>query len=249
MAESTGDNQVKTKHPSAETIKHYRHLVKERIPQAEKVQKKSGIKEPGEEKDQKEYKRLIINTAGELLRQEIKAQIDPLTELLNLDGYRRREALEIERARFGHHLTVAVIDLNNLKTINDSQGHQKGDEYLIAAANALRESARQNDIVARTGGDEFRVLFPETDLEQAKVWLERTKIILEEKGVSASIGLSPVDLSIGVKEAVRIADQNMYAEKRRQKAEYARRNGIRGKLISLLRRLAGKGNGRLHTST
>lgn len=235
MAESTGNNEVKTKHPSSETIKHYRHLIKEKVSRAEKVLTKSGVEKPESEGPElKKYNRVAINTAGELLRKEIEEQKDPLTGLLNRAGYRRREALEIERARsYNHALTVAVIDLNNLKTINDTLGHEKGDEYLETAAGALLESVRQSDIVSRTGGDEFKVLFPETDLEQAKIWLERAKKILDEKGVSASIGISPVDLSVGVKEATRLADQNMYAEKRRQKAEIARKNGLRGKLIAV----------------
>ncbi len=169
--------------------------------------------------------RYLIGEAAKDVRQEEEharleklATTDPLTGLLNRRGYEERQKEEIARAiRSNHPLVVADLDLNDLKTTNDILGHKKGDEYLTTTAEILRESTRLEDIAARVGGDEFRVLLTETNLGQAKVWLERLRKKCEEKGINISVGLSPVDLTKDIMHSIEIADARMRQDKTTQK--------------------------------
>jgi diguanylate cyclase (GGDEF)-like protein/PAS domain S-box-containing protein len=97
------------------------------------------------------------------------ADHDPLTGLPN----RRRFHDELERhlaftARYGGEGAALLLDLDNFKYLNDSQGHKAGDQYLISVARVLRERLRQTDVVARLGGDEFGVLLPAAAPVQAR---------------------------------------------------------------------------------
>jgi len=169
---------------------------------------------------------LIEEAANDVRQEEERAglekltTVDPLTGLLNLRGYERRQKEETERAtRNKHPLVVASLDLNDLKTTNDTSGHQKGDEYLKTVAEIIKETTRLIDVAARVGGDEFRVLLTETDIDEAKVWLERLRKKFEEKGVNISVGLSTVDLKMNIMHSIELADQRMYQDKRTQKKE------------------------------
>jgi len=93
---------------------------------------------------------------------------DQLTGVLNrrgLDEAMQREMARAERRKTG--LCVAVIDLDNFKKLNDTYGHQAGDDALIHLTKVVRKTLRPTDTVARYGGEEFIVLFSETELEQA----------------------------------------------------------------------------------
>lgn len=183
-----------------------------------RIQKHGG--EPG-----KTPGRFLIEEASNEVRMEKKqaeleklATIDPLTGLLTPAGYVIREKEEISRAiRNKHHLVVAALDLNDLKITNDTSGHAKGDEYLKKTAEIIKESIRLEDIAARIGGDELRVILTDTDLDKANVWLERIRKKFEEKAVSISIGLSLVDLTEDIKHAIDLADKRMYQDKKTQK--------------------------------
>ncbi|MGH2942272.1 MAG: putative bifunctional diguanylate cyclase/phosphodiesterase, partial [Solirubrobacteraceae bacterium] len=98
------------------------------------------------------------------------ADLDPLTGLFNRRSLERELACQLERARHGGRGgAVILIDLDHFKEINDTLGHQAGDEMLLAAAHALRECSRGADVVARLGGDEFALLIPDVTPEQAGV--------------------------------------------------------------------------------
>ena len=105
-------------------------------------------------------------------RSQRQARTDPLTGLLN------RRSLENRVRDFhtnGVRYSVAYGDLDHFKLLNDTHGHQAGDQALRLFAQVLRDAIRPDDIVARYGGEEFILVFPQTDLEGAKVVLERVR--------------------------------------------------------------------------
>jgi len=128
------------------------------------------------------------------------AQADELTGLLNRWALRRIALREISRCgRTKDPVSVLMMDLDGLKKVNDSQGHGCGDAVLQAIAGVLRETVRDQDAVARIGGDEFCILLPDTGLTEAATVAERLRsqideMILQYRGQSvrvfASLGVS-----------------------------------------------------------
>ena len=91
-------------------------------------------------------------------------------------------------ARNGRALSLVYIDLDNFKIANDTLGHEKGDEILKSVVKVLTENLRRPDVVARIGGDEFLVLMPETDSEQAKNVVNRQLELCGERIRSEGCG-------------------------------------------------------------
>ncbi len=105
---------------------------------------------------------------------ETRATRDPLTQLYNKDYFQQRLSHELRRAlRYSEPLTVALMDMDRLKTVNDTYGHPAGDAVIVAVASALKVTARQPDVPCRIGGDEFAVILPETSKEHATIFAER----------------------------------------------------------------------------
>jgi diguanylate cyclase (GGDEF)-like protein len=105
---------------------------------------------------------------------EKRAIHDPLTELYNKEHFHQRLHQELRRAlRQQSALSVAMIDMDNLKPINDTYGHAVGDAVILAVASAISDTCRQSDIPCRYGGDEFAVILPETNKAQALIFAER----------------------------------------------------------------------------
>jgi len=112
---------------------------------------------------------------------------DTLTGLYNRRYFQDRLVQEIARARrLGQTLCAAVIDVDRFKAINDSLGHVAGDAALRQTSDALLASARAYDVVARIGGDEFAVIFPETDSRSGVVAAERLLVAIREKRIPAA---------------------------------------------------------------
>ena len=148
-------------------------------------------------------------------RLELNAETDSLTQLYNRRAWDRLLPMEEERCRrYGHAATVLVIDLDELKRVNDTHGHAAGDALIARAADALRKAAREVDIVARLGGDEFGVIGVECDHAGAEALLGRTRHALADAQVKASVGLATRTPSSGLKGAWEAADRLMYHEKR-----------------------------------
>lgn len=158
---------------------------------------------------------------SERSRQE--AEIDGLTGIYNRRGLDRFLEVEEKRClRYGHPASVIVIDLDGLKELNDSRGHAAGDDLIRRAAATLRGAARERDIVARTGGDEFVIVGLECDEEEARDLVYRLQERLSEAGVLASLGFAVREPVLGLTYACGAADQAMYRDKALRK-----RKGLR----------------------
>ncbi|MDD9157421.1 GGDEF domain-containing protein [Aliivibrio sp. S4TY2] len=141
----------------------------------------------------------------------------------NLTGCRSRDCIKgIEKSFFYENKVLAFIDLNGFKKINDGYGHDIGDSVLVEFSEIMQSHIRsdtQEDIIVRYGGDEFIIFFNTNDLEQINIKLKQinqyVKNHFDKKGfrLSFSYGLS-INLKNNVDNAIKIADQSMYIEKR-----------------------------------
>ena len=147
-------------------------------------------------------------------RAEVDAGSDALTGLANRRTWDVVLGAEEARSRrYGHPASVIVIDLNDLKTLNDTQGHAAGDDLLRTCARVLSATARDNDLVARLGGDEFAVLAVETDAAGGQATLERVRRALQQGGIPAAAGLGVRASDGTLTGAWQDADRAMYADK------------------------------------
>jgi diguanylate cyclase (GGDEF)-like protein len=173
----------------------------------------------------------LIFLAVGILLQRLKRALDRETHLATRDAltgignWRHFEAVavrELGRAkRSGKPLSVAYIDLDDFKTVNDRLGHQVGDALLVSVASTLQDSVRTFDCVARLGGDEFIVLMPETDQEGARVVIGRIRTLLHQfleeghRSSTLSVGLVTfAGVPDSIDEMIRTADDMMYRAKK-----------------------------------
>ena len=148
-----------------------------------------------------------------------EAEIDPLTGFLNRKGFEAKLEEEAKRARRSSSpLTIMFFDLNGLKEVNDTQGHESGDKLIKMATEIIAEG-REYDRAARWGGDEFAKILPETSEAEAKFYWERINKEFQDKGVSIVAGMIQVDPSNNdtVKESWRLCD---LAEKEAKKKSH-----------------------------
>ena len=131
-----------------------------------------------------------------LEREKLRANTDRLTGLLNKGAFRERVEEEIHRARrYNHPLSLAFIDLDNFKQVNDIQGHARGDKLLQQISETITHTIRGIDIAGRVGGDEFAICLPETDDEQTCKAIDKLvralNIMTSQSGwqVTTSIGV------------------------------------------------------------
>ncbi len=121
---------------------------------------------------------------------------DPLTNALNIRGFKELAEREIYRStRSGNALTIAFLDVDDFKAINDTFGHNAGDMLLAAIVETLILNLRQSDLVGRVGGDEFVILFPDTGQDVAKATAAKIRMILMENTAKLNF---PVTFSMGV---------------------------------------------------
>ena len=157
-----------------------------------------------------------------LKREKLLSRIDYLTQIANKRHFFEAAYREINRAnRTKHPMTIAYIDMDNFKRVNDKFGHPAGDELLRLTAQTLKKHVRASDIIARVGGDEFALLLPETGYETAKIVINRARkevLNLFEKHywpVTLSIGAVTSTNTIHVLEPlIEKADSLMYHAKR-----------------------------------
>lgn len=145
------------------------------------------------------------------------AERDQLTGLRNRRGWATAlEHEEIRCRRYGSAAGVLVLDLDELKRVNDTAGHTAGDELLALCAEVLRVTIRPGDTVARTGGDEFAVLALECDATSLRALEERLRLQLRAAGVSAATGRATRRPGEHLTRTWQRADAAMYEDKRRR---------------------------------
>jgi diguanylate cyclase (GGDEF)-like protein len=182
-----------------------------------------------QQQDRTQLSNFLAQALSRALRDQTRltrlATQDPLTGLYNrrgFYGYVRQWASWA--ARYGHPVSVLVIDVDRFKTINDTFGHPAGDEVLRTIAGALREAVRTSDLVGRYGGDEFAVLAPETGREELEQLMERvleairgtqTGLSGDHARLSVSIGGSYAadGVSVTPEQLLAAADMGLYEAK------------------------------------
>jgi diguanylate cyclase (GGDEF)-like protein len=154
------------------------------------------------------------------------SRLDQVTGVCNLRSFLEEARVEVVRmGRYGHALSVAYLDIDDFKLVNDNWGHQSGDRVLKVVAQRARAELRSVDVVARIGGDEFAILLPETSHERARRVIHRLR--QEVSKACRNLPGGPVTFSIGVKtfvkapedleELLHTADTLMYSVKRNGK--------------------------------
>jgi len=167
---------------------------------------------------------LSIRNISERRRREKRltelAAKDALTGLLNKRSFARSLTGEIARARrHGRPLSLAILDLDGFKRINDHAGHMEGDRVLAEAAGRLGALVRTGEHMARVGGDEFGWILPEADAEGAAAAVNRARLAIAAEGfrgmgsLTLSAGICVSDGGIPADEVYRQADRALYAAK------------------------------------
>jgi len=169
-------------------------------------------------------------------RKEMEEKIEKLARIDTLTGcYNRRYGLELLyrhmklSQRNKSPLLLAFLDIDNFKTINDTFGHEEGDQVLKEVVELFKSSLREVDIICRMGGDEFLLAFPDSSLQEVPLIRERlqkkliqlNKHVDRDYTISLSIGFSEylADKPKNSDDLISIADQRMYEEKIRKKKQ------------------------------
>lgn len=172
-----------------------------------------------------EYARHRSYCALVALRREVEqeARTDELTELFNRRHMYEYLQLALHRMRrVKTPMCVLLIDIDNFKLINDNYGHQFGDQVLIEIAQTLQNSLRDNDSIARWGGEEFLVVLTDTDRDAAKIVAEKLRYTIENLSirydgtalsVTISIGMHTAAINDSLENMLKCADENLYAAK------------------------------------
>jgi diguanylate cyclase (GGDEF)-like protein len=164
---------------------------------------------------------MISSLKISLEREREMARTDYLTQVANSRYFAEIASNEIKRAsRYLHPFTVAYLDIDDFKSVNDRWGHSTGDQLLALVADTVRSNIRATDSIARLGGDEFVLLLPETGYSAASVVIQKVhqslRAAMERKGwpVTFSIGvLTCMDAPGTVENMLEMADELMYSVK------------------------------------
>ncbi|MGZ8796859.1 MAG: diguanylate cyclase [Thermoanaerobaculia bacterium] len=172
----------------------------------------------------------IVDLQKELMetnrRLELLSITDGLTKLNNHRYFQDELARTFDESqRYQRPLSLAMIDIDFFKKVNDAYGHAVGDEVLRAVSALFKESVRSTDLVARYGGEEFTVMMPETELNDAITFAEQIRLMIEATPIDTQAGLLKVTISIGVasvpwssihdpKDLIVAADKALYRAKK-----------------------------------
>lgn len=184
---------------------------------------------------------LLSALRDRLVVEQRLARTDPLTGLLNVRAFADQLEHDLPLSdRVGSTLTLAYVDLDDFKQVNDTCGHGEGDRVLGAVAQLLVDATRRADTVARVGGDEFALILPGTDMDGARAVLAKLRQLLiglsDEMGRKLTCSVGAVvfgEQPASIEEAVEAADRVMYEAKSQGKDAvvmrvYARASGNAG---------------------
>ena len=150
------------------------------------------------------------------------ANVDPLTGLFNRRKMLELFELEIKRARRSEKsFTIAMADIDNFKRVNDSYGHECGDEVLKSISSILRNECRESDYICRWGGEEFLLLFIDADLTSAKTiaerirkrFAERKNLCMDNFATTLSMGITEYKPDVSLEHLLKDADSALYMAK------------------------------------
>ncbi len=145
---------------------------------------------------------------------QYEAETDVLTGVYNRRGWNLAlHDQELATSRTAQNAMVAIIDLDDLKVINDTHGHGAGDTLLKKAAQVIKSQSREEDVIARLGGDEFAMLAPGLSSSSAARFVERLRNALSQANVPASVGYALRLQQTSIEQTVHEADQDMYRHK------------------------------------
>lgn len=165
-----------------------------------------------------------LETSRRLLAEQ--ATTDPLTHLKNRRAFFENGTKHISMARrYGTDVSIIVTDVDHFKKVNDTYGHQAGDDALVAVARVLIDMTRTEDTVARIGGEEFAILLPDTNRLGAAVLAERIRHAVQREQIVLNGQIVPITVSVGVAsfaveltetvdQLLSIADQRLYLAKK-----------------------------------
>ena len=178
---------------------------------------------------------------GRLVRAADDAEIDPLTGLLNRRGVDRvlTEALD-RAASSGTVLSLALLDIDHFKLVNDSGGHISGDRLLRSIANSWRSLSREHEVLGRYGGDEFALVLPECALASAMTPTERLRVAVPG-GMTCSAGIASWEPGDTLPMLLARADAALYDSKRAGRNRTSSRNGNRAAEAMQLRQAISDG--------
>jgi len=197
----------------------HRDISTEMLIQQQSEEKNTALKDIIEFKT-KELVEINKELARKVSEVQYLAITDSLTLLSNRYQFEKQLKIECARAeRFNEPLSLAILDLDNFKPVNDKYGHASGDLVLLDVAKIIRSNIREIDLGARWGGDEFVVLLPNTPLDKAVIFADKIRQLIDngapckEVSVTASIGVAQFEIG---EEPLRLtirADKALYQSK------------------------------------
>ena len=187
-----------------------------------------GVKEAGLNLNQevrKNFKKIAVEFGEITGNKEEISKTDPLTKILNRRGFDEALKTKMEESRrFKFPLTLISIDVNNFKILNDTLGHAKGDKLLILIANTVKNNKRKIDVWGRVGGDEFNLLLPSANPENAELKMKEIENKVKEKidskfprfNLGLSYGIYQWDGKEDFNDFLKKADDKLYEMKRQK---------------------------------
>ncbi|MCU7842526.1 MAG: diguanylate cyclase [Candidatus Thiodiazotropha sp. (ex Monitilora ramsayi)] len=170
---------------------------------------------------------------------ELLASRDPLTGCFNRRAFfQKYDQLFTEAYRDGHGLVFMMVDIDNFKLINDQYGHANGDKVIKFVADMLVSKSRPEDIVGRYGGEEFSLIMPHTDIEQAVGMAERLRMEIQQKGYELFTNNRTVTASFGLAELTQSIDEPMLLINNADDALYKAKEQGRNNVLNWLPEMA-----------